>query len=256
MKHVVSYSGGIASWATAVRVLETVEPADVRLVFCDTHMEDEDLYRFLDETVAALGVELTRIEDGRTPWQVFADEKLIGNTQRDVCSRILKRDLFKRWLTETYTPDEAVLYLGIDWTESHRGIAAARNYAPYPVAFPLCVAPYRTKDEWMTECRAGGIEPPRLYALGMPHNNCGGFCVKAGHAQFIKLLETMPDRYRWHEAQEDALREAWGKNVAVLRDRRGGRTRPLPLKMLREWHERQQTLWDHEDWGGCGCFVE
>ena len=50
LDHVVSYSGGLDSFIAAHRVVEKYGPEDVRLFFMDTKTEDEDLYRFLDET--------------------------------------------------------------------------------------------------------------------------------------------------------------------------------------------------------------
>ena len=101
--------------------------------------------------------------------------------------------------------------------------------------------------------RADGIEPPRLYAMGFPHNNCGGFCVKAGQAHFRLLLEKMPERYAYHEAQEEALRRHLEKDIAVLRDRSGGETRPLTMRAFRERIQGGDD-YDRYDWGGCGCF--
>jgi hypothetical protein len=105
--------------------------------------------------------------------------------------------------------------------------------------------------DWL---RRDGIEPPRLYAMGFPHNNCGGFCVKAGQAQFALLLRTMPDRYRYHEEQEEAMRVVVG-NHSILSDRTGGTRKPLSLKRFREIIERQGAF-DRDEWGGCGCAIE
>lgn len=78
-----------------------------------------------------------------------------------------------------------------------------------------------------------GIRPPRLYDMGFPHNNCGGFCVKAGQSQFRLLLKTMPERYAEHERQEEELRQYLGKDVAILRRTIQGKAVPLTLRQLR-----------------------
>lgn len=41
-------------------------------------------------------------------------------------------------------------------------------------------APYLSKVDMLEVLKADGIEPPRLYAMGFAHNNCGGFCCRAG----------------------------------------------------------------------------
>ena len=49
MQHVVMFSGGAGSWMTAKRVAEKHGTDNLILLFADTLIEDEDLYRFLDE---------------------------------------------------------------------------------------------------------------------------------------------------------------------------------------------------------------
>jgi len=255
MKHVVMFSGGISSWAAAKRVVERYEPSDTVLVFADTKMEDEDLYRFLNEASVNTGGELVRLKDGRTPWEVFFDKRFLGNTRVDPCSRILKRELIRSWLDQTYQPNECIIYLGMDWTEEHRFIRAQRYWEPYQVEAPL-IDPPMDKIQQLEWLASEGILPPRLYEMGFPHNNCGGFCIKAGHAQFKLLLETMPDRYAYHEAQEQKIREFLDKDVAILRDRTGGKLRPLTMKEFRERviADKCDTL-DLFEWGGCACFT-
>lgn len=254
-QHVVMFSGGVGSWATAKRVAERHGTDGLTLLFADTKMEDPDLYRFLDEAAANVGGDLVKIEDGRDVWDVFFDVRFLGNSRVDPCSRILKRELMKTWMRENRDPETTTIYLGIDWTESHRMDRAAQNHAPFRVEAPMCEAPHLTKPEvfdWLTR---EGIEVPALYKLGFHHNNCGGFCVKSGQAQFENLLRKRPETYAYHEAREQEIREFLGKDVAVLRDRRGGGSRPMTLREFRERIEGQPDLFDKDEWGGCGCAI-
>ena len=66
MKHVVMYSGGKASFLAAHRVKETYPGEDIQLLFTDTKTEDEDLYRFLEETATALDLPLSRSQTDAT----------------------------------------------------------------------------------------------------------------------------------------------------------------------------------------------
>jgi hypothetical protein len=61
---------------------------------------------------------------------------------------------------------------------------------------------------------------------------CGGACVRGGQRHWAHLLKVFPDRYAQAEADEQRLRAELGP-VAILRDRRGGVSRPLPLTELR-----------------------
>ena len=114
---VVNFSGGIGSWAAARRVVERHGIEGLTLLFADVRKEDEDLYRFLPEAAADIGVPVTVIGDGRTIWQVFKDERYLGNTRVDPCSKLLKRQQLDRWREENCNPENTTVYIGIDWTE-------------------------------------------------------------------------------------------------------------------------------------------
>jgi len=248
----------MGSWAAARRVVDAhgTDDDNVVLLFADVRMEDEDLYRFLDDAATDLGVEVTRIADGRTPWEVFRDVRMIGNTRMDPCSRILKRELLRRWIEEHYEPKDTVIYLGIDWTEQHRFERAQPRWTPWMLAAPLCDAPYLSKEDILADLQHRGIEPPLLYKLGFPHNNCGGFCIKAGQAHFKLLYEKLPERFMAHANSEAEMREYLGKDVAILRDRRGGTTKPLPLLELKRRIDCGEDGTDPLDVGGCGCAID
>lgn len=255
LKHIVMFSGGAGSWCAAKRVAKQVDPQNVTLLFADTKMEDQDLYRFLHEAAKNVGSPLVSVADGRDPWDIFHDERFLGNTRVDPCSKILKRQLLRSWLEENHAPENTVVYLGFDWTEEHRVKRGQEYWKPWNVEAPLCRPPFLSKREMLEALQKEGIEPPRLYRMGFPHNNCGGFCIKAGQAHFRLLLKMMPERYAFHERKEEELRDYLGKDVAILRDRRGGKTRPMTLSAFRKRVESGEQT-DLFEWGGCGCFSE
>lgn len=256
MKVVTLFSGGTGSYAAAMRVADQYGPENQVLLFTDTNTEDADLYRFIEEAAGLIGSELITIADGRDVWQVFNDEKFIGNTRVDICSRILKRDLARRWIEEHTTPETHKVAMGIDWTEIHRFERARPRWEPWELIAPLCDKPYIDKQQIHADLKARGVEIPRLYAWS-PHNNCGGFCVKGGHGQFKALLVNMPERYKYHEEREQEFREEHDADVAILRDRTGGETRPLTMREFRERIEAEDDgRLQLDEWGGCGCMVD
>lgn len=254
MRRIVMFSGGAGSWGAAKRVAEWYGTDDLLLLFADTLMEDEDLYRFLDEGAQDVGGELVKIAEGRDPWQVFFDRKYLGNTRADPCSYVLKRKFIRDWLESNYAPDECEVYLGIDIDEEHRFTRALRYWQPYTVRAPLIEQDPVFRHDVKEMMAQAGIAEPRLYKMGFPHNNCGGFCIKAGISHFAHLLAKMPDRYAYHEQKEEDLRQYLGKDVAIMRDRAGGETRPLTMRALRERIESEPQQIPLFDWGGCGCF--
>lgn len=255
VKNLVTFSGGVCSWAAAKRVAERDGTEGLVLLFADTCMEDEDLYRFLEEAAVNVGGRFVRVADGRTPWQVFNDERFLGNSRLDPCSRMLKRKLLDKWRDENCCQAETTISVGLDWTEKHRLVRLQKMVPGWRYEAPMCDRPLLTKDQQLDWLRANGIEPPRLYGMGFPHNNCGGFCIKAGIGHFVHLLKTMPERYAYHEEQERLIRLRLG-DVSILRDRRKGHEGPLTLRALRERHQGGDKQLDLLDWGGCGCAIE
>lgn len=225
------------------------------LLFADTRIEDEDLYRFLRDAAADIGAPLIHVYDGRTPWQVFKDVRFLGNARMAQCSHLLKQKPCRKWLEANCDPSDTVVHVGIDWTEINRLPKIVAGWKPFEVRAVMTEQPYLDKPEILTMLTERGIKPPRLYGLGFPHNNCGGGCVRAGHAQFKLLLQKLPERYAEWEAGEQSVIDHIGKDVAILRDRTGGVTKPLTLKDFRIRVENGGQV-DQLDFGGCGCFVE
>ena len=251
MRRIVFFSSGLGSWATAKIVAEKFGTEDLTLLFADTKIEDEDNYRFLNEAADNVGARLAVVRDGRTPWEVFKDERWIGNSRVAPCSHILKQKPCLRWI-ERHDPDYlATLYVGIDWSETHRLESIRENWSPRPVEAPLTKPPYHDKKSIIEWAKSEGLEPPRLYRMGFAHANCGGFCVRGGQAHFRNLLREMPDRYDHHAKKEQEMRDYLDADQAILTEQTNGEKRPLTLEVLRQ---RSEAQIDMLDWGGCGCF--
>lgn len=277
-KCVVFYSGGLMSWAAGKRAVAKYGAENTTLLFTDTLIEDADLYRFLEEGAIDIGAPLVRIAEGRTPWEIFRDEKTIGNTRRDPCSKIAKRQPGRAWLAANCDPATTVLVFGIHYEEFERydgmrwnkklrahqpsGVKNVYGRLGWPhVEAPMCDSPLMTVRDikaWVVSC---GLRIPRLYDMGFSHNNCGGFCIKAGEGHFHRLLTMLPEVYAHHEAQEDAFNASrpGKRRQTVLAPERmvdGGRRR-VPMS-LREFREAVPV--DHQidlfDVGGCGCFLD
>ncbi len=159
------------------------------------------------------------------------------------------------------------MYLGLDWTEQHRiegrlvkgqWVPGTRDrWLPWRTEYPLLDPPLRTKEQLLAHLReVRGVEPPRLYSQGFAHANCGGFCVRGGQAQWALALRMNRPGYLEWEAEEEQTRKSLTKNVSILRDRRGKQSRPLSLRQFREQIDKQPELFDHDDWGACGCTID
>lgn len=224
--------------------------------------EDEDTYRFIEDAANSLGVPLVKVMDTkkRDIWRVYESKRFLGNSRQANCSTELKQKPCAEWLKNNADPSDSIVYVGIDWMESHRLPAIEAAYAKkgYTALAPLCDPPFLEKQEMIDAAIKDGLTPPRAYAKGYPHNNCGGFCVRAGKAQFQMLLNENRERYLFHEQQEQKIRAFLGKPVTILTEVSRGEKIPLTLRSFRERQESQQSLFgdDEFDWGGCGCFSQ
>lgn len=181
MRCVSMFSGGAGSWAATKRAVAKYGAENVTLLFADTLKEDADLYRFLPESAAEMGVELVTVADGRTPFQLFRDRRFLGNNRVPTCSKWLKIVPCEKWMKENRDSGDTTIVVGIDWSEIHRLSAIETNWSPFQVWAPMTEKPYMSKTEvvsWMREC---GVTPPRGYSEGFPHNNClAQGCVRGG----------------------------------------------------------------------------
>jgi hypothetical protein len=252
MKRVVQFSGGLCSFFAAKRVVETFGTKDVVLLFADVLTESRGLYRFAIHAASSLGLPITVVCDGRTPWEVFREEKFLGNSRVDLCSRILKRALCRKWLEDNCDSSQTMLYVGISWDEG-RIDEIRERWLPWPVQAPMCMAPFWSKCDMQREAKKLGLPLSESYSDGFPHDNCQGACVKAGQAQWAMLYKIRPAVYANAEREEKLTIDALGKDVSILKDRRGGKTKPMTLTSFRQRIETGD--YDKDEWGGCGCGV-
>lgn len=272
MKHVVQFSTGAGSAEVAYRVATAHGTDDLYLLTADTLVEDEDNWRFAKEVVNDLGLPLGRwivLADGRTPMQVGRDHRAVPNNQMAICSRVLKRELLRKYIDENFNRYDTTIYLGFDWTEVDRHEKAAPHWLPYRIESPLLNRPYIGKPDLLNIFReVRHIEPPRLYAQGFNHANCGGACVRGGQAQWELLLRVNRGLYLDWEREENTTRALLDKDVTILRDRSGAavqaalasgrikmpaKTVPLTLGEFRKRLDVQPDLFDSTDIGACGC---
>jgi hypothetical protein len=244
MYRVVSISGGMQSALCADKVVERYGAASVRLWFADTLVEDPDLYRFLDDLERRWGATIHREADGRTPLQVAEDEHIIPNQKIAPCTHRLKIDRFMAHLQAC--PKPATVYLGMAFWEQHRMDAPRKRYEAVDgvtVDYPSLWKPvdYTPPAETI---RSWGIDPPRAYAEGFTHNNCGGACVKQGKGDWLRLLRWKPALFRHYEDWEAGMRAKGPPfdGYAFCRDETGGTVRPVTLRELRETSEASPQL--------------
>ena len=253
MTYQISFSGGIGSAVSALIAHE--KGLDYNLIFADTLIEDEDLYRFNKDIARVTGKDIVHLTDGRTPWDVYADRKWIGNTRTAHCSTELKTKPVQEWLKHNAKESDP-LVLGMEWSEKDRIDRAAANWAPRPVVSLL--NRYKIIRPMFEPMLANyGIKKPRLYDQGYQHNNCGGYCCKAGLVQFERLYRTNPKRFAYHEKEMERVMAEIGPTARpFLRKVAGGITNYITLKEFREDLDAGTMELPMFDSAGCGCFTD
>lgn len=301
MTYICHMSGGITSWGAAKKLRRSLPDAKMIFLFCDTFIESDETYRFLIAgcaNVAGVPVPdcigwdippislrdpsprrevlkkiatsamaaipgLNWISEGRTPWEVFADIRFIGNSRADPCSRILKRELMDEWRAERFTPEECVAVVGLNWDEDDRILKLESMCKPWVFIAPLGDKPWESKSEIIEQAVAEGLPLSSSYLIGLAHDNCGGGCINAGQGHWLVVLVQRPHIYHMWEEEElltiDMIasgkppeKKRWG----MLKCRRGGVSKPLTLRDLRLRHQRGDILEEEKlELGGCACAL-
>jgi 3'-phosphoadenosine 5'-phosphosulfate sulfotransferase (PAPS reductase)/FAD synthetase len=254
VQHIVSLSGGVSSAVAADRVINRYGRENVTLWFADTSWEDDDLYRFMDDCMVRWGGEMLTHADGRNPLMIAEEHHIIPNQRIAPCTFELKIEPFRKWLAKQEKP--VTVHLGLNWDEQHRMARPKASYEEQEgvtVDFPLMWEPY----SWdvRQEVKDWGIEIPRLYKAGFPHNNCGGRCVKQGQAEWNRLRIHFPQRFAevrdWE--QEQQAKGGARADYAICRSRIGGESKPITLLEIEQRNQPDDGQTEQGDMFACFC---
>lgn len=258
-QHIVSIGGGFSS--TIELTLEVVRKygaENTHLVIAALGNEHDDLWRLIAECERLTGLTVKRIiydaEKGYienppkaqypTIWDIFDSQKMMGNSLADPCSRMLKRETMRTYIAKNFHPKFSVLHVGITRNEIDRMIAIRRNWtkAGYEVEADLC--DLELEGESKDRCLKALGWVPELYQRGHKHNNCAGFCVKAGHSEMARLLYYDPDTYYYHAQKEREFQKRNDTKATIMRDRKtvNKKVQSTPLTLY-EFADRMKAKW-------------
>ncbi|NOU99523.1 hypothetical protein [Paenibacillus planticolens] len=259
--HVAMFSGGAASAYVAYNMVQTHGKDNCILFFTNTLWEDEDNYRFMNEISDYIGVDITYRTDGRTPEEVFIDDRFLGNSRLAKCSEELKVRQTLIFLEELRDQEklEPILYFGIGPHEKHRAENLTKFYEHYPLEpietrFPMIDTFIKDMNVKKIIQEDWGIKLPRMYDLGFSHANCGGRCVRGGYEHYAQLYKIWPNQYQLQEEMEERFRENFEKDVSILK-KDGG---PFTLRQYREQMDREgitKFLKQKDDTVPCVCTI-
>lgn len=243
-KHLVSIGGGVSSTLELpLHVINKYGSDNVDLVICALAGESPDLWRMVEWLEERTGKHVYRVAwqaqkhdiyyglqanywiDAPTwawsdIWDVFFKVGRMGSNLADPCSRILKRETMRDFVLDHYDVNNTIMHVGITAGEIDRMIAIQGNWRKVGVKVraELADTPDLTTKPSAERARdiLGWI--PFVYEWGASHNNCGGFCVKAGHGQMAKLLYYVPELYAYHEQREREFQALFNTTATIMRD--------------------------------------
>lgn len=241
MKHLVNVSGGNGSGMALLRVIDRYGRENVSAVFADTNSEHADLYRFLADLEAAAGIKIVRLDNGgATIWDTFFRRYMFTNPHGGcVASEDLKKKPLIRFRETVGTPETLTVHVGFSIDEDDRMARLRKADAQWQFDFPLTWPKAMLRCDIENELKRRGVRPCEVYEKGYPHSNCLRWnCILAGIGQWIGVLNDNPAGYaeaEEHEQRFMAELERRGRAPqTILRDRRGGTTKNLSLRQLRE----------------------
>lgn len=260
MKHIVSIGGGLSSTIELpLAVIAKYGAENVDMVIACLQGEHPDLWRLVADCERLTGKHVTRISYAPVRkyvvdappvmwwdiWDVFNQQGMMGNSLADPCSRVLKRETLKAYITSNYDPADTVLHVGITADEIDRMMAIQANWgrAGYKVEALLADNPPTVETREQRALRLVGWVP-EMYLTGFSHHNCGGFCVKAGHAQLARLLYYQPQWFEYHAQRELWFQQTHHTDATIMRDKRtrNGITTTTPLSLY-AFADRMRERW-------------
>lgn len=246
MKHVISIGGGISStWLLVDRVTRKYGTENVTAVICPVDNEHPDVWRLCDAVSQRYDLPIHKIGQSQDIWQVFFKTRMMGNPFVDPCSRILKREKMAEYMRQ-FDPTNTILHVGITADEIDRMMSIQKNWTRqgYIVEADLADEPELTRDVLVMMCKQEFGFVPELYLQGFEHNNCGGFCVKAGKGQMARLIYYHRDIYLYHERMELMHQRFFAHYSTIMRDEwtRNG-VRGADSLTLRDFRLRMQARW-------------
>lgn len=269
-RHIVSIGGGVSSTLELpFAVLDRYGAENVDFVIACLKGESPDLWRMVDWLEQQTGKQVIRLAWSKQQrdiyynmprnylinpkswmyadiWDVFFHVGRMGSSLADPCSRLLKRETIKQYVLDHYDTSTLTMHVGITASEIDRMLAITANWMKVGVRVEslLADAPRIGTSAERAQSILGWI--PNVYEWGSDkaHNNCGGFCIKAGHGHMARFLWYNPDLYAYHERRELEFQLAYDTTATIMRDvKTVNGIRETTSLTLRDFRLRMEAKW-------------
>ena len=192
VKHIVLFSGGVASAVAAFIVANSERKQDVILLHTPTFAEHESADVFREQVAGLLGLPITEQHSGHGLWSLIDDQHCLPSTFIPFCTRVLKQEQTDQFVKAL--GDDFILYVGFDYGEWRRVQKQSARFKVkgYKSKYPLW-------DYQIDACQARsfveswGIPLPDPYKH-INHNNCLP-CFKGGLGHFWSIWKFYPEYF-------------------------------------------------------------
>lgn len=244
MLHILSYSGGKDSTATALHLKD--KGIEFIPVFCDTGWEHPYTYRYIDEIdETVFGGKLIRLANEKFPngmRDLVQIKKRVPSAKARFCTEHLKIIPMIEYLKTL--EDEYVVYQGIRSEESFkRSQMPEREWSdPYDCYVERPIFHWTVEDVFDIHKRHG-VKINPLYLLGAGRVGCFP-CVLVNHGDLKRLTRTFPDVWdRAKELEDICGRSFFPPNMIPARfhsgyDPKSGKTYPTVEDVKKYIHEK------------------
>lgn len=252
MKHIIQFSGGLASAYVAYMISEEFGKTNCILLNHNTHVEHPDTAEFKNDVCNFLGMDVIEVSKGLDLWDLIVKQKCLPSLWIPFCTRILKQEQGLKFIKTL--KEKFILYNGFGVHEGHRlsGSIKACSAKGITVKSPLQeqnISDLRVmeiiRDEWR-------IKIPALYGQGFEHNNCIP-CFKGGKEHFKRVCQYYPESFEkaiWAEEKIDntvfklsrKTDPKFTKNKVIHKYTKTGEERWIILTPLKEL----QKIWSEQ----------
>lgn len=216
------WSGGVTSAVACKKAINLFGLDNCRIVFIDTHNEDDDTYRFLLDCEKWYGKVIERISvvgEGKkykSIEDVWYRYNSLNVANGAICSSELKRDVRRMFTTHNEFSHQV---FGFDIEEPKRARNMKLNNPEIDPIFTLLLYGL-SKKNCITILQEAGCEIPRVYKLGYNNNNCFKTgCIQGGIGYWQKMKVEEPPKYFKMAKIEHDLTNRKGRPVTMLRSK-------------------------------------
>jgi len=211
------WSGGITSAVACKLAIDLYGKDNVRIIFIDTHNEDDDTYRFMKDCEKWYDISIESISSDKhdSVQDTWYRYKALNGAKGAVCSSEMKRQVRETW---EKTNEWKHQVFGFELDEYKRAKGMVLNHPKTRPIFPLMMFGL-SKKECIKIVQEDGIEVPNTYSLGFLNNNCFKTgCVQGGIGYWQKIQREFPDKFEAMAKVEHELTDLKKEQVTMLKD--------------------------------------